>query len=235
MYVSILSRSAKLLTELIPCLVTPEEREAFTRDPKGYYSFRKLIESEANAVHKITQKGSAVVISAQQLFEQLMRSRLAKKPEIAEFLIPSFALGCRRLTSGPGYLEALTKDNVDFITTPIAQIGPSGVQLADGRKVDLDVIVCATGFNAMAAPPFPMIGTYTDLASRFTPFPDAYLSTVVDGFPNLFLMLGLNSGVGSGSLTKMIESTGDYAIKCIRKLQKDNISAMQVKPERMAD
>jgi hypothetical protein len=48
--------------------------------------------------------------------------------------------------------------------------------------------------------------------------------------PNFFTMLGPNSGVASGSLTKIIESAGDYIIKCIRKLQKDDIGAMHISP-----
>ncbi|EXJ67884.1 uncharacterized protein A1O5_09231 [Cladophialophora psammophila CBS 110553] len=212
-----------------------EDQEAFIKDPEWFERFRHIIESEANAVHGITQKGSPLALGAQKACEQLMRDRLAGRPDIAEALIPSFAPGCRRLTPGPGYLEALTNDNVEFIKTPIVEINPQGIKLLDGRQVDLDVLVCATGFYAMAAPPFPVVGTYTDLASRFKPYPDAYMSTAVDGFPNFFLMLGPNSGVGSGSLTKMIEATGDYIARCIRKLQKDNISAMTVKAERLQD
>ncbi|OQV06632.1 hypothetical protein CLAIMM_11174 [Cladophialophora immunda] len=213
----------------------PEDQEAFINDPESFQKFRHVIETEANAVHGITQKGSPLALGAQQACEKLMRDRLIQRPDIAEALIPSFAPGCRRLTPGPGYLEALTEDNVDFIKTPIAEINPQGIKLSNGRQVDLEVLVCATGFRAMAAPPFPVVGTHTDLASRFKPYPEAYMSTAIDGFPNLFLMLGPNSGVGSGSLTKMIEATGDYIVKCIRKLQRDNISAMSVKPGRIQD
>ena len=216
-------------------LVTPEQQDKFVNDPEWFQRFRHVIETEANAVHGITQKGSPLAQGAKKAFEKLMRDRLAERPDIADSLIPSFAPGCRRLTPGPGYLEALTQENVEFINTPIAEINPSGIKLSDGRQIDLDVLVCATGFYAMAAPPFPVIGAHEDLASRFKPHPEAYLSTAVDGFPNFFLMLGPNSGVGSGSLTKMIEATGDYIIKCIRKLQKDNISAMTIKADRMRD
>ena len=70
-----------------------------------------------------------------------MRARLANKPELADFLIPSFAPGCRRLTPGPGFLEALTEDNVEPITTPIRKVTSTGIMLADGREVELDVLV----------------------------------------------------------------------------------------------
>jgi hypothetical protein len=70
----------------------------------------------------------------------MMKKRLANKPEIADFLIPSFAVGCRRLTPGPGYLEALIEDNVEFVSTKINSIMPKGVELENGRIVELDAL-----------------------------------------------------------------------------------------------
>lgn len=165
-----------------------------------------------------------------------MEARLAKKPEIAKLMVPSFSVGCRRLTPGPGFLEALTEDNVDYIQAKIAKVNPNGIELSDGRQVDIDVLVCATGFQTSAPPPFPVVGLNNlTLASRFSPFAESYLSIAVDGFPNLFMMLGPNSAIGSGSLTMMIESMGDYVVKCIRKMQKEDIRSMTVKAEAVAD
>lgn len=62
-----------------------------------------------------------------------------------------------------------------------------------------------------------------------------YLSLATDKFPNYFLMLGPNGAIGEGSLTMMIESTGDYITKAIRKVQKENIKSMVIKPERVRD
>lgn len=63
----------------------------------------------------------------------------------------------------------------------------------------------------------------------------SYLSLATDCAPNYFIMLGPNAAIGSGSLTMMIESTGDYIIKSLRKLQKENIKSMTVKPARVRD
>ena len=205
-------------------------------DKESYQSFRKVIETEGNAVHSFSIKGSPMSDYARESFTQLMRSRLAKRPDLADQLIPNFAPGCRRLTPGPGFLEALTEDNVDFITTPIRAIVPKGVLLEDGRVVELDVLVCATGFDVMAAPPWPIIGLDgKDLKSRYDPYPEAYMSTAIDGFPNFFAMLGPNSGAASGSLTRMMEGVAEYIVKCIRKLQKEDIAAMHVSPRSVRD
>jgi len=169
-------------------------------------------------------------------FSELMKTRLSKKPEILDSLLPGFSVGCRRLTPGPGYLEALVEDNVDFINTRIRRCTPNGVELVDGTTVELDVLVCATGFQASAPPPFDVVGKGGQtLAQKFSPYPETYLSMASDGFPNYFMMLGPNSAIGTGSLTMMMEMEGDYIIKCIRKMQKEDIRSMDVKPQRVKD
>lgn len=173
---------------------------------------------------------------AVEAFRAMMKERLAKKPEIAEHLIPSFSVGCRRLTPGPGYLEALVEDNVEFVTEKISSINPKGIVLSSGRTVEIDALVCATGFNTGAPPPFQVHGKNgMTLEEKFKPYPQTYLTMAVDGFPNFFMMLGPNSAIGAGSLTTMIENEGDYIIKCIRKLQKEDYLSMAPKAERVKD
>ncbi|KAI0378213.1 flavin-binding monooxygenase [Hypomontagnella monticulosa] len=215
---------------------TPEQRQEFVNDPEKFFKFRKLIIAEGNTEHEVSLRESEIQKGAVGIFRAAMTERLVKKPEIAEFLIPSFAIGCRRATPGPGYLEALTESNVDFITDPIESVTTSGVVLKSGRSIPLDVLCCATGFNASRAPPFSIYGRGdVSLQTRFTPYPCAYLSLAVDGFPNFFIMLGPNSAIGAGSLSVILENEGDYIVKCIRKLQKEDYASMSVKPERFRD
>ncbi|KAI0456718.1 flavin-binding monooxygenase [Xylaria acuta] len=215
---------------------TPEQRQEFAQNPEKLFNFRKEIELDGNTIHEVSFRDSGMQRGGMALFRAAMQQRLAPKPEIAEFLIPSFGIGCRRATPGPGYLEALSESNVDFITERIAAVTSSGVRLVSGREVPLDVLVCATGFQTSKAPPFPIAGRGgLTLAERFTPFPEAYLSLAVDSFPNYFMMLGPNSAIGSGSLTSILESEGDYIVKCVRKLQKEDYATMTVKPERVRD
>jgi len=178
-------------------------------------------------------RGTAMQLGAQKMFSASMSSRLASRPDIYDALLPSFAPGCRRLTPGAGYLEALCEPNVAFITSGIARITPRGIETNDGKLHNLDVLACATGFKAGAPPPFPVIGRQgRNIADHWThaQFPRSYMSLATDGgFPNYFMMLGPNSAIGSGSLTMMIERLGDYVSKCVRKIQKENIRAMSVK------
>lgn len=216
--------------------IPPELRKRFCEDPEYYESFRQAVEEDGNGIHAFTMRGTPLQLGAKQMFEESMKKRLEKAPHIFNSLLPSFSPGCRRLTPGPGYLEALTQPNVAFVTSPITKISAKTIHTADGSAHEVDAIICATGFHANTSPPFPVIGANgLTLRQKWSSRPTNYLSHSIAGFPNFFTMLGANSAIGSGSLTTMIENVGDYVVKAIRKIQKEDIALMMVKPEREED
>jgi hypothetical protein len=164
---------------------------------------------------------------ARKLFEEHMRTKLAKKPHIAKQMIPQFPVACKRLTPGPGYLEALVEDNVDFVHDGIKRFTETGIDTVDGQHREYDAIICATGFDTSFRPRFPLIGLDgLDLRTKYKEDPDTYISLGVEGFPNYFVLGGPNSGVGSGSLTVIFERVCEYAIKAIKKAQMERIKSM---------
>ncbi|KAK9452462.1 steroid monooxygenase [Dipodascopsis uninucleata] len=165
-----------------------------------------------------------------------MKRKLAKKPELAEKLIPKYAFGCRRLTPGNGYLESLCMDNVTPEFTPIREITEKGIVTADGVLHEVDAIVCATGFDVSFKPRFPVIGRKNlDLGERWKDFPDCYMSMSVSGFPNYFIFLGPNAPVGHGSLVPIIETVADYLLKVIKKLRQQSVKSIEPKAEAIRD
>ena len=76
-----------------------------------------------------------------------MRKSLAKKPELAELLVPSFGVGCRRITPGPGYLEALCQDNVNVVQQRIVAADETGITAADGVHRDVDAIIVGVNLS----------------------------------------------------------------------------------------
>ncbi|KAA1477245.1 FAD/NAD-binding domain-containing protein [Dentipellis sp. KUC8613] len=213
-----------------------EERDMFVKDPEYYRKFRHAIENDLNSVHGVSYRGSEMQKGAMVHFKNLMTQKLAKKPWIAEYLIPSFSVSCRRLTPGPGYLESLCEDNVTFEPTPITRITPTGIELQDGRTQPLDVLVCATGFDTSYRPPYPVIGRNgISLQTRWAEHAEAYLSLTVDGFPNMFFGLGPNAAVNSGSLLVLLERAVDYAVAATAKMQRERIASIDVKKAAVQD
>lgn len=145
-------------------------------------------------------------------------------------------MSCRRLTPTPGYLRAIVQDNVDVVPTHIKRITPTGIETDDGKTYDLDVLVCATGFDTSFRYPFPIIGRNgTDLRDKWTPFPETYLSLCTDGFPNLFFTNGPNTCVGTTSLWIMMEHQVQYAVNAAMKLQRERLKSIEPKREAVAD
>ncbi|EPS99506.1 hypothetical protein FOMPIDRAFT_40047 [Fomitopsis schrenkii] len=146
---------------------------------------------------------------------------------------PQLGVGvaCERLTPGPGYLEALCADNVDFQPTHIKRVTPKGIELVDGTHTDLDILICATGYDYSFQLDFPIVGPDgATIQEQRKPHPTAYLAICTDGFPNWFMAVGPNSGLGNGSLLVVIER--QVEVEAARKMQRERL---EVKREAMAD
>jgi hypothetical protein len=196
---------------------------------------RKTLEDEAAKVYPLTLMGTKEQRGAQEFFKKQMKEQLQARQDLLQ-IIPKFAPGCRRLTPGPGYLKALQQENVTFISQKIDEVTERGIKLASGEEVELDVLICATGYDVEAPPTFELTGRNgTTLAEKWKPHFESYISLAVDEFPNFFLIAGPNCGLGSGSLLSVFEAQGDYIVKVIRKLQKEDYASIEVKPQRVAD
>ncbi|KAJ3795118.1 FAD/NAD-binding domain-containing protein [Lentinula aff. detonsa] len=213
---------------------TEKDKQKF-KDKEYYRGFRRALESDLNGAHSATLRGHPLQQGARKIFEEIMKQKLSKKPWIAEHLIPDFSVACRRLTPGPGYLEAFL-EKVDFVPENIKRVTPTGIETVDGKHREMDVIVCATGFDTSYRLPFAFIGRNgNDLNAKFDPHPRTYLGIAVDGFPNWFAALGPNTGVGAGSLLIIIERQVDYAVAATLKLQRERIKSIEVKKRAVDD
>lgn len=92
---------------------TEEDWKLF-EDLDSYKKFRHELEQEMNSLHAATLKGSDLQKHFRQLFQENMLKKLSKRPWIADHIVPDFPVACRRVTPGPGYLNALCQDNVTF-------------------------------------------------------------------------------------------------------------------------
>ena len=68
-----------------------------------------------------------------------MAEKLQNGPELCKKLIPSWEIGCRRITPGEGYLESFLRSNVDLTQSPIAQVEQNGIRTVDGKLYEVDV------------------------------------------------------------------------------------------------
>lgn len=193
--------------------------------------YRHQIEKYVNEASTITLFGTEPQQKFMAINKEAMAKKLAKKPEIMKALEPSFPPGCRRLTPGPGYLEALVEENVTFINTKIKRIVPEGIETVDGTVRKVDLIICATGFDTTLRQPLPILGEGgVSLDDVWNPTPECYFGILPNKMPNHFRFLGPNGGPGTGSLIFLVETACEYMIKCIQKLQREYIKSMVISP-----
>ncbi|KAJ5772464.1 hypothetical protein N7520_002993 [Penicillium odoratum] len=212
---------------------TPESMAIF-KDPEVLRQYRAAIMDRRIENFQRALADSDIQKRAQEIFRKSMTERLGdseKGRKAAQYLLPDFPVGCRRQTPGPGFLEALTQDNVDMWWDDVAQITEKGIVTRSGEVKEYDVIVCATGFDTSFKPSFPLIGRNgVNLASKWeVEQPKAYFGFMVPDMPNYFCFIGPNSPISNGSLVLGIQATALYVYKWLEKLQTEMISSFEVR------
>ncbi|KAK0103177.1 hypothetical protein ONS95_014974 [Cadophora gregata] len=198
------------------------------RDPARFHEYRKKLEAKSFNRFGGILRDSKKSLELRSNFEKLMAQRLGDRKELLDSIIPEFSPSCRRLTPGPGYLEALTKENVSYISTKIERITKTGIQTSDGVHREVDAIICSTGADISFSTAFPIVAHNINLQTAWRPggdpgFPDSYLSIAAPNFPNLFLLVGPNATGPGGTFPNAVENQVTYIAKVLRKVKTQRI------------
>ena len=173
---------------------------------------------------------------ADSLAERAGRRHLQEQvpdPELRAKLTPHYRIGCKRTLISNDYYPAIQRPNVEVVTDSIAAITPRGIVTADGAEREVDTIILGTGFHVSDKPVAEWLhgrGGRT-LSDVWQGSPQAYLGTTIAGFPNLFMMVGPNTGLGHNSIVFMIESQLNYLIDCIRRMDNARAGAFEVRAD----
>ena len=205
---------------------TPEEREAYFEQlwqtvgpvfPFGYLD---------------TMTDPAANEEAAEFVRRKIRS-IVKDPATAEKLMPSYPIGTKRQIIDSGYYETFNRPNVtleDIRTDPVTRIDPDGVRLASGKLVEADILVFATGFDAMTGPIFRLnisgVGGRT-IQDAWADGPQTYLGLAIHGFPNLFLLTGPGSPSVLSNVIDSAEQHVNWLSDLLRHLREHGIDRIE--------
>jgi cation diffusion facilitator CzcD-associated flavoprotein CzcO len=140
---------------------TDADKQRFRDDPEYHLDFRRRIEAEMNSQFDVFFQGSETSKAYRKIMTKEMEQRIGPgHEELKKFIIPTWSPGCRRISPGNGFLEALVQPNVEPIYGDPAKIVPEGIISEDGQLHKIDILVCATGYNAAFRPPFSIINGY---------------------------------------------------------------------------
>ncbi len=209
------------------------ERTLFRRLPALQRAYRRLIywRLESRVL------GMAVhpkVMKLAELVGRLHIRRAISDPVLRATVTPNYTIGCKRILMSNDYYPALARENVEVVPGGITRITERGVVDAAGHEHEVDVIIYGTGFKVHD--PLGALGITgrdgAELGERWREQGlEAYLGTTVAGFPNLFILVGPNTGLGHNSIVYMIESQVHYVLAAMRAMRERDAAAIDVRAE----
>ena len=155
-----------------------------------------------------------------------------RDPALRRKLTPDYTMGCKRVLISNDYYPTFNRPNVELVTDDITEVREHSVVTADGNEHEVDAIIFGTGFHVTDAFDYLAINGRDggDLAkSGGGRDGDAYLGIGVAGFPNLFFLLGPNTGLGHNSVVFMIESQVRYVAEAIGLVERNRAGAIEVR------
>ncbi|MFM8856094.1 MAG: FAD-dependent oxidoreductase [Actinomycetota bacterium] len=180
--------------------------------------------------------GLSVSVSNRELRDLLttyFEHVLADRPDLIEKVVPSYPPASKRIVLDNGsWLKTLKRDNVSLITESIDHIDVDGIVTRDGQRVDVDVIVSATGFDAANfLTPMQVIGTDgRNLHREWDGDARAFLGMAIPGFPNFFCIYGPNTNiVVNGSIIFFSECESTYILGCLEMMLRKDLASIEVK------
>ncbi|WP_293368881.1 NAD(P)/FAD-dependent oxidoreductase [Nevskia sp.] len=212
--------------------IGPTERKLYKTLPAVQNAYRKAIywALESRVL------GFAVNPKLMGLVEGIARGHIRKQikaPELRAKVTPDYTIGCKRILISNDYYPALAEANVEVITDSIAEVRANSVVDANGVERKVDAIIYGTGFKAQD--PMPRGTVFgrggVDLLDAWKNGPEAYLGLSVAGFPNFFMLVGPNTGLGHNSMVFMIESQVAYVMDALKTMRVQNLRAVDVKPD----
>lgn len=173
-----------------------------------------------------------------QMCLRYIEDTFGKGTELAKKVTPDFAPYGKRIIRDPGgYYAALTRDHVDVEASEPAEVNPKGIVTQDGRQVDLDVIVYATGYYLDFLSTVDIRGRGgKKLADEWGDNPRAYRGGTVPGFPNLFIMSAPNYSPGHGAGANFsMEVLAHYIVECLQLMALRGATTIEVTQQAYED
>ncbi len=210
--------------------VTGLERTLFRRVPlvqRGYRNGIYLMQESFVLGFK-----NPNLLKAASSLAQWHLARQVPDRDLRRKLTPDYTMGCKRTLVSSDYYPALMRPNVELTTEGVAEVREHSIVTRDGREHEVDAIIFGTGFHVTDAFDGAHIVGRNGLKIQdaWKDGIEAHLGVSVAGFPNLFLLLGPNSGLGHNSMIFIIEAQVRYVLQCLAMLDAAGGARISVKP-----
>ena len=210
--------------------ITDAERAIYTRLP----ALQRAVRAGVYFGRELLVPGLAYRPKLMNIVETAARRHLARQvrdPDLRARLTPGYAIGCKRILPSNRWYPAITKPNVELVTDGIDHIRPDGIVTRTGELRQVDTIIFATGFHVTDIRIAHRITgrTGATLDTEWNGSPEAYRGTAVTNFPNLFFLVGPNTGLGHNSIIFMIEAQVQYVMDALAHMDAAKATRVEVK------
>jgi cation diffusion facilitator CzcD-associated flavoprotein CzcO len=200
---------------------------------------QRAIRAQMYAFRELWLVGFAIRPKLLEKVEKLAIRHLESQvsdPVLRAKLTPHFRLGCKRVLMSNLYYPALAADNADVVTDPIVEVLPQAVvtEAPDGARTEhaTDTIIYGTGFRVTDPPAAELIwgSDGRRLADVWASHGMAALhGLTIAGFPNLYFLVGPNTGLGHNSIVLMIEAQVRYLVDLLAKVDHDGPAVVEAR------
>ena len=214
---------------------TEREKWMFRNVPlaKKIYRTRLWLRSESNI--SVIEHGSDKTQEFKGIALKVLEATVDDEA-LRRKLTPEHPFGCKRLVFATDYLQTLTQPHVEVVSSPARALRARSVVTEDGAELDVDVVLCATGYAAADyLGQIDVVGENgVTLRETWADGAHAYLGMAVPGFPNFFMLYGPNTNVGSNSVIFMLEAQAHYIVRALKYLRRRGRRYIAVRPAAMA-
>ncbi len=212
---------------------TAPERFAFRHVP-GYQRLARAVVYWAHEAQAVGLTRLPLLMKPMELLARAKLRREVPDPALRRRLRPDYTIGCKRILLSNDYLPTFSRSNVRLVTDGIAEVRENAIVTSDNEVHEVDVIVLATGFHVTDSPTYRKIvgengrslGDVFDDVGR-----QCYRGTAIAGFPNMFLLVGPNTGLGHNSMIYMIEAQVNYLMDAIATFRRGGYRTVEVRRE----
>jgi cation diffusion facilitator CzcD-associated flavoprotein CzcO len=215
--------------------ITGAERRAYRAVPALQRLVRGGIYAAREALVLGFVKNPRLMRVIERMARRHMRSQISD-PQLLAQVTPDYTIGCKRILPSNHWYRALAEPNVELVTAGIREVRSGSIVGGDGVERPVDAIVFGTGFHVTDIPAAHRVrgrgGTLLD--DIWHGSPRAYIGASIAGFPNLFFLLGPNTGLGHSSMVYMIESQIAHVLAALRHMRDRSAETIEVRPEAQA-
>jgi cation diffusion facilitator CzcD-associated flavoprotein CzcO len=213
-----------------------EERKVFSnrwRRKKERLRLKWLLEKNTwgGKIFRVDSKQNA---ARRQFCLDYIAKTFADRPDLREAVTPTYPYPGKRPIFATTFYPSLKEPNVELIPRAVRSVTPTGIVDVDGVERPIDVLVLSTGFqpaNYLAR--LPITGrTGRTLHEAWGGEPVAFMGMTVPEFPNFFILYG--PGTNGGEIVTMLESQSEYAVRVMKRMRRERVTAVEVKPEFVA-